>query len=268
MVPSRTGARGARVKLPSRAFLIASTLRALLLVGVLLVPWPGLGHAFGAAFAATSNAVFFRAPIGRVAVEAAPLPAVTSGPAVAGLTPWHVVLTMRSVQTGAATRSALNSRALAYVPFAVVVALCIAVPPRRGARALATALGLAFVGAYVFVGTVAALAIVLADPRIQAVSLGGFEQRLVESVFAATAEASLAAPVALWLLARYVTEVVLERRRAGASRNASRSTAARGMGTFTDSAAASVRRVSLYPRRIANPGASNRRSAIIAEYVL
>jgi hypothetical protein len=224
MVPSH--ARGARVKLPSRAVLIASTLRALVLVGLLLAPWPGLGHAFGSAFAATSNAVAFRAPIGGVAVEAAPLPAVTSAPAVAGLTPWHVVLTMRNVQTGAATRSALNSRGLAYVPLAIVVALCVAVSPGRGARALATALGLAFGGAYVLVGTAAALTLVLADPRIQAVSLGDFETRVVTSVFAATAEASVAAPVALWLLARYVADVVLERRRAGGRVAAPRSTVA------------------------------------------
>jgi hypothetical protein len=198
---------------PSRAVVVPA-LRVLALIGVLLAPWPGLGRAFAAACATVANPVFHLVSVGGVAFDLAPSSALPTGAAGAVLSPWLVVLTLRNVQTGAATRSALNARALVYVPFAILAALALAAPPPRGTRALATALGLLFVGAYVFVGAAAPLALLLADPRVQAVSLGDFGRRVVSAVFVATAEASVAAPVLLWVLARFVADGIRERRRA------------------------------------------------------
>jgi hypothetical protein len=201
------------VRVPNRRVLLLAALRGLALVVVLLTPWPGLGRTFGAVFAATADLVLHCTSVGGVALD-------IETPRAAGLTlpPWLVVLTLTNVKTGVATRSALNARALAYVPLAIFAAMAGAVPPRRGMRTLTAAVGVALLGAYLSLGIGATLALQLAGPRVQALSLGTFGQRIVEAVFLASAETSVAAPALLWLLTLYVVGMVPERWRATAER--------------------------------------------------
>ena len=188
---------------------LVATARVLVLLGVLLAPWPGVGRAFTAACAAPANVVLHRVHVSDVDLDVTP---AAENLAATGGSPWFAVLTVRNTPTGVATRSALNVRALAYVPFAVLLALSLGAPVQRAAvRVPAAVAGLVFVSLYVLIASVAPVALLLDEPRIQAISLGEFGRRIVATVFTATAETSVEAPVLLWLLGRWCGDLWADR---------------------------------------------------------
>jgi hypothetical protein len=121
---------------------------------------------------------------------------------------WCVVLTVRNTLEGAATRSSLtwDLRALAYIPLAIFAALTLAIPNRRGNGVVAAVLGVAFVGAFVLVATGVPLIMMLGGPRVQAIEIGETSERVLRTIFSATAETSAIAPALLWLLARWIAD--------------------------------------------------------------
>jgi hypothetical protein len=192
----------------SRALVVAGG-RALLVLGFLLAPWPGLGRAFVTACCAPANVV--QPTVGGVALELAPAPARLSAATLGPSSSWQAVLTLRNIHSGAATRSALNLRALVFVPFAIVGALLIAVPARQGSASVAL-LTLALVAAFVLIGVVAPVALLLDEPRIGALVLGEPGRSLLRAVFVVTAETSLEAPTLLWFFARGVVAFLYDDR--------------------------------------------------------
>jgi hypothetical protein len=194
-----------------------------LLLALLLAPWPGLGSVFGTAYDAAANVFLRQLRIGGVQLELGPAPAVLPGPPVAHRE-WYVVLTIRNGANGLATRSALDVRALAYVPLAIFAALSIGAPlPSRRTQLRAAAVGFALVGLTIFVGTTAPVALLLDDARVGAIVLGDFGRRVVDTIFVATAESSVAAPGLLWLFSRFIAD--------GAERGARDATGGRSTAT-------------------------------------
>ena len=99
--------------------------RFLLVFGVLLVPWPGLGHAYAVLFRAGGDLVLGSFPSG-VDVRFRPLPE--------GEAKWNTELVVRNRQTQAVGSVPMSSRSMGYVPTAVLVGLVLATPipwPRR-----------------------------------------------------------------------------------------------------------------------------------------
>lgn len=185
--------------------LVGMTARAIGVLALLLVPWPGLGHAVGAAFSGAANLCLGGARLHSVvSLDFRPATPTLAGGAVANPA-WFVVLTLQNTMTGAATQSLLYVRPLVYVPFAVFVALTLAAPLRPARVALvAFVTGSGLVCAFVVVAVSAPLLLLFAEPRLQLVTLGPWSYGFLKTVFNATAETSFIVPFLAWLFARWV----------------------------------------------------------------
>jgi hypothetical protein len=191
--------------------------RALLIGAVLLVPWPGLGAAFTRGLGAVANVVVapmrwhVQPPLGlgpertlaigfRPALEA-DAAHVVPNPA------WHTVLAIRDVDTGAATRSAINVRYLVYVPLAIFTALTLAAPIERSRRwACSVALGLAFLAAFVSLSLALPVFDALSDDRVRGIELDATTKAQLGTVYLTLIEMGSANTIVLWAIARWLTK--------------------------------------------------------------
>lgn len=191
-------------------------LRALVIGALLLAPWPGLGAAFTRAVGAVANVVagemrwHVQPPLGlgsesTLAIAFGPALEAAAGGAIPDPA-WHTVLTIRNVDSSAATRSAINVRFLVYVPLAIFVALTLAAPIERSrAWALSVALGLALLAALVSLSLALPVAQLLADERVRAIELGDTAKGLLDAVYLTLIEMGSANAILLWAIARWLT---------------------------------------------------------------
>jgi hypothetical protein len=186
-----------------RRAVVRFAVRLAVVLALCWAPWPRLGETFAGAFAAAASQTIgsLRFDRGRVALEfersRAPLWPGQPSPA------WHAIVTARNMNTNAATRSAINLRAIAYVPATVFLALTLAFPLALDRRwALATLLGAALVGAFIATSVALSLLGILMSERVFAVHLGPAVRSWLTALFFLTAETNVAAPAVLFGIAR------------------------------------------------------------------
>ncbi len=181
----------------------AFVLRVAVVLAFLLVPWPGLGPTLASAFSATANVTCG-------GVRLASRYALHFTPASERVLPgqpnpaWHVIVAIRNTDTGATTRSAMNLRSLVYLPVAIFAALVLAARAGRPERILPDLVGFALVAGFVGLSVTLPLLDILSSDRVRAIPLGPTARSVVSTLFVATAETSIAAPVMLWILSRAV----------------------------------------------------------------
>ncbi len=192
-------------------------LRAILVGALLLAPWPGLGAAFTRAVGAVANVVagdlrwHAQPPLGlgnehTLAIAFRPALEVDSGGRPIPDPAWHTVLTIRDIESGAATRSAINVRFLVYVPLAIFVALTLAAPIERSrAWARSVALGLVLLAAFVSLSLALPVVGLLSDDRVRGIELGDTAKGLLEAAYLTLIEMGSANAILLWALARWLT---------------------------------------------------------------
>jgi len=169
--------------MPGTRSLLRGAAEFVLVLALLLAPWPGLDRAFSGAFSRSANALGFerRLDSGTLMRLEAPSEADLAARAHGG---WHAMLRVANETTGKATRLAFNTRATTYVPLAALMAFLVAVRAWRRERPL---LGIA-TGALMtltFSGLALALASArfLALPRVGALRLEPTQQALVDTLF-------------------------------------------------------------------------------------
>jgi hypothetical protein len=170
-----------------------------------LLPWPALGRACTSTFVALAHDTIggYRTPSDLVvdferSTDVPQLAAQTIGP-------WHAVLVVRNPATEKATRSAINLRSLAYVPWVLFLALTVGAPIRRSREWLrSVGIGAALTGAFVFLSIVVAVLSVLTSGRIQAIEVGPTTRSLMLSVFGAICEVNFVIAITIWLVARRI----------------------------------------------------------------
>lgn len=168
-----------------------------------MLPWPGLGRAFSLSFVALAHGTIgnFRTPSElridfEQPTEAQPNPLPAVGP-------WHAILVVRNPATDNATRSALNMRSLAYLPWVVFLALTLGAPIRRDRVWLrSVAVGATLTGAFVCVSIVVAILSVITGDRIQAIDVGPVVRSVILSLFWMICETNIAITTVLWFAAR------------------------------------------------------------------
>jgi hypothetical protein len=160
------------------------------LVVLLLVPWPGWGRAFAAAFAVFGNALVAVAGAWPGPPPHFELPAAGEVGAPGGGA-WAVVLAGNHA-------APLDTRILAYTPLAIFLALVLAtpVPPRR--RAIILAGGLACLLARLAFAVLVPLSRAFGDGRSE--SMFAWLCEVGWTVFVTPPVMSYATPLATWLL--------------------------------------------------------------------
>jgi hypothetical protein len=175
------------------------------LLTILLLPWPGLGRMVTLAFVSIANGTAGHIPL-RSPFAFGFENLSDPGSAGSALGPWHAALVVRNEATDAATRSALNLRSLAFVPFAVSLALTLAAPMRANRLWVrSVALSAAALLVFVLVSIVLAVLSVLTSERIGAVDVGSLGRSIVLALFWTICETQVAAALFLWLAVRRLT---------------------------------------------------------------
>ena len=169
---------------PRRRQIVRFALGTVAVLVVCLIPWPGLGRTFGSAFVTLAHGTFgnFRTPSQLTIDFERPADDPTSS--MHGVGPWHAVLVVRNPETDKATRSALNLRSLAYLPWVVFLALTLGAPIRRDrAWMRSVALGAALTGAFVGTCILVAILSVITSDRVRAIEVGPAVQSGIMSLF-------------------------------------------------------------------------------------
>jgi hypothetical protein len=112
--------------------------RLVVLLALLLWPWPGIGRSFAESMAGACDAA-----AGLVSGAGSEIHYAAPGPAPEH--PWWMQMSVKNVFTGESFEVPVDTRTVAYVRIAVFVALSLAWPiwtSRRGAKATACAFGL------------------------------------------------------------------------------------------------------------------------------
>ena len=195
---------------------------ALVLLGLFLFPWPGVGAEFSRGFCGIANgllgdlrwhsivAIEFQ-PDAEIGAEARALKAA-----------WSVAVMVRDTQAGVATPAfTLDLRSLAYTPWSVLFALALASPNRGTVVWIRSQLlGLALVGGFVLLSIALTIMWMLshvwiADPtsllageRVHLVALGAAGQWVIGALHGAVAAMGGPAAGLLWMLAWKVTAPV------------------------------------------------------------
>jgi hypothetical protein len=189
-----------RDRLRSAAWLPSIDRRAVgvfvVLVVALLAPWPRLGRAFGAAFSVYGNALV----ASRETVPDAPArfevpPSGEVSAADGG--PWAVVL-----RTGARSFP-LDTRIIAYTPFAIFLALALATPVPIRRKVIVLAGGGAFLLARLAFAVLVPIGRVLGAGRADS-TFGAFAE-ITWTIFVSPPVMSYATPLAAWWLALALT---------------------------------------------------------------
>jgi hypothetical protein len=170
-----------------------------------LLPWPGLGRAYSSAFVSLASETIggLRTGSGLVIdferIEDVPQ---LAAPAVG---PWHAVLVVRNPVTDKATRSAMNLRSLAYLPWSIFLALTVGAPIRRSREWLrSVGIGAALTGAFVCLSIGVAVLSVITSGRIQAIEVGSTTRSLILSAFFTVCEINFVIVATIWFVARRI----------------------------------------------------------------
>jgi hypothetical protein len=184
----------------------------IVILGLSLAPWPGLGKGYVRLVCATVNAMFGTT---RFASDIS-LHFDPGSPSALGTRPnawWHAIIAVRNESSQAATRSALNLRAIGYLPSAVFVSFALAWPFGNLKRALLLRT-IAFVLVQAFVALSIALPVVLllSSDRVGAIELGPTVRVLINTVFQSVVvppAMSYAVPALIWLLVTWAGQGAL-----------------------------------------------------------
>jgi len=183
--------------MPPRSWAVRFAVRLAVAYCVLIAPWPGIDHAFGAAYRATGNGVSRLLGLCDYVEMGVPAVVVPRG---------DVEIIATNPQTGRRLRIEHGSRDWAYLPLAAGLSLVLAIPapwPRR-----LRALGVLLVCISFFVLMRVALASFYGLAALQVFS---FSSQALDAIgklmvgFCATPIASYVVPVIVWLvvLCRY-----------------------------------------------------------------
>lgn len=204
-MPSRSLERKHAVPLWGLPGVVAASVGVLFLL-MCLLPWPGLGRAY---VSAVSGAANFALRGVRFASDRS-LHFEVGSPALLGakVNPWwHVIATVSSETTGAATRFALNLRAIGYVPTVTFFALVLTGALSNRGALRSTALGFVLVQAYFVFSVSLAVGLFLSNERVQALELGPTARAVLEMLFEGLVvppAMSYAVPAMIWLVATFV----------------------------------------------------------------
>jgi hypothetical protein len=131
---------------------------------------------------------------------------------------WHSIVRVQNVESGAATRFAMNTRSLLYLPASVFVSLVVASLLWRRSRGLhAMAIGAAVLFVFLALSVTLPFTRFLADARIQAISLETGVKSSLDAAFNAWVVPpgmGYAVPGLIWLCAMWMSEPVAETSRA------------------------------------------------------
>jgi hypothetical protein len=138
---------------------------------------------------------------------------------------WHVIATVSSEATGAATRFALNLRAIGYVPTVAFLSLVFAGALVNRGALRSTLLGFVLVQAYFVFSAALPVALFLSNERVQALDLGPTVSSLLDMLFQGLVvppAMSYAVPALIWLMVTFVFGASVAEYRARAVRQRSK----------------------------------------------
>lgn len=195
--------------LPPKRVVVLFLLRFVCLLTVAMIPWPGLGAAYGRAAGVVGNALVGNGRVGSGAVvhfEAPSGQADSDG----NDSSYSTLLTARSLATGATVRIPIDLRTLAYIPTAVFIALAVAAPIWQRARGLAVLLaGMAILHAFLAASLAAPILLFFSNPRpMKLVELSPAVQQVLNVFYrsmVAPPGMAFAVPGLLWLLLVWLT---------------------------------------------------------------